>query len=255
MSSGAPAISDALALGFDVGGQSVKAVAVDHEGRVLQAATAPTGIATDGNKAWVLAANRFRVTEVSLAPLHERQAGQAVTEIDLRADTPSVGRHSAAYAADPLPAAAREGRAIFFNAHNNALSADHAFACATCHLNGAEDQQTWFVAGGPRQTPVLAGRLAGTFPYNWKGSEQLLQDNMKDTVHRMGGKGLAPASLASLASNTVLNTLYLQNGLLAGGLPSLTSLTPVLTSLSRSRRIRGRLARRCLSPLLQQVSH
>ena len=45
MSSGAPAISDALALGFDVGGQSVKAVAVDHEGRVLQAATAPTGIA------------------------------------------------------------------------------------------------------------------------------------------------------------------------------------------------------------------
>ena len=46
MSSGAPAISDALALGFDVGGQSVKAVAVDHEGRVLQAATAPTGIAT-----------------------------------------------------------------------------------------------------------------------------------------------------------------------------------------------------------------
>ena len=29
-------------------------------------------------------------------------------------------------------------------------------------------------------------------------SDLLLQDNMKDTVHRMGGKGLAPATLASL---------------------------------------------------------
>jgi DNA-binding beta-propeller fold protein YncE len=164
----------------------------------LPTGSAPTGIATDGTKAWVLGANQFRITEVALEPLHQRQPGQPANEIDLRAASPKLGRHSPAFAKDPLPAAAREGRAIFFNAHNNALSANHAFACATCHVNGAEDQQTWFVAGGPRQTPSLAGRLAGTFPYNWKGTEVALEDNMKDTVHRMGGKGLSPSSLASL---------------------------------------------------------
>ncbi len=103
-----------------------------------------------------------------------------------------------AYGVDPLPAAVRNGARTFTFARNENLSHAGQFACGTCHFEGTEDKLVWFITDGPRQTPALAGRLAGTAPFNWAGSEDALQDNMSQTIERMGGKGLDRATLADL---------------------------------------------------------
>jgi YVTN family beta-propeller protein len=155
--------------------------------------SAPRAIvmAPDGSTAWVLEGNTLRIARLDLVPLTQRQGSGAPIAVAIAAE-------SAPFALDPLPKTARLGRQVFFNATNPRVSAQGHFACATCHLNGEDDQQVWFVADGPRQTPILAGRLKGTGPFNWEGSQVVLQNNMVDTVHRMGGEGLTAEELASL---------------------------------------------------------
>ena len=101
---------------------------------------------------------------------------------------------------DPLPETMRTGRRIFHWSANPALAKSGRFACASCHFEGAEDKQVWHIADGPRQTPALAGRLRGTEPFNWRGTEHGLQNNMDKTIVRMGGKGLSAPDLAALES-------------------------------------------------------
>jgi DNA-binding beta-propeller fold protein YncE len=153
---------------------------------------APTGlaIAPDGHRAYTLDSQTFTISELDLDPL----LSQTGPFQPLHLTPVRVTK----YGTDPLPLSARLGRRTFTFAGNPRVSEAGAFACATCHIDGTEDQQTWFIADGPRQTPSLAGRLAGTSPYNWRGSEALLQDNMRDTVQRMGGGGLQAAELTSL---------------------------------------------------------
>lgn len=154
--------------------------------------SAPGGviIAATGDVAWVQLSHASQVAEIPLGALTADQVAGA------RVVQPS--RLSPVYGADPLPAAARLGRQVFFGAENPRLARFGHFACATCHLDGDEDQQVWFVADGPRQTPVLAGRLHNTGPFNWKGTQSVLKFNMKDTVRRMHGTGLSGAELESL---------------------------------------------------------
>src|SRR5262249_35427561 len=45
---------------------------------------------------------------------------------------------------------------------------------------------------GPRQTPMLAGRLVGTAPYGWSGGKPGLSPYLAQTFRRLGGRGLAP---------------------------------------------------------------
>lgn len=105
---------------------------------------------------------------------------------------------SAAFGKDPLPAAVRRGARVFTFARNTRISHAGQFACASCHFEGTEDKLTWFIPEGPRQTPSLAGRLAGTAPFNWGGTKTQLKSNMVQTVERMGGEGLTKAELADL---------------------------------------------------------
>ena len=107
-------------------------------------------------------------------------------------------RRSAAFGADPLPAQVRRGARVFSFSRNGRMSHAGQFACSSCHFEGTEDKLTWFITSGPRQTPALAGRLIDTAPYNWNGSKDELQDNMTQTVARMGGEGLTKAELADL---------------------------------------------------------
>lgn len=100
----------------------------------------------------------------------------------------------------PLPATLARGRALFTRTTNPDVSADGNFACATCHFEGGEDGQVWVVAEGPRQTPALAGRLEGTAPFNWLGSEDGVIDNMHETIERMGGTGLHDEDADALAA-------------------------------------------------------
>ncbi|HEY8039690.1 MAG TPA: hypothetical protein VIF15_07845 [Polyangiaceae bacterium] len=94
---------------------------------------------------------------------------------------------------DPVAAdAVARGRALFHGTLNPSVSSDGR-ACASCHVDGAEDGLTWPTPEGPRQTPMLSGRLEGTAPYGWSGARPRLADHLKETIRRLGGTGLTDA--------------------------------------------------------------
>jgi len=103
-----------------------------------------------------------------------------------------------AYGVDPFTPEMRRGARVYTFARNENMSHAGQFACASCHLEGREDKLVWFIPDGPRQTPALAGRLLGTAPFNWNGTKDGLQDNMVQTVERMGGQGLTKQELNDL---------------------------------------------------------
>ncbi|MBM4343301.1 MAG: c-type cytochrome [Deltaproteobacteria bacterium] len=165
----------------------------------------PKALAISGNGKllYVLNAHAFTVSEVDLTPLVALADKAVAVEAD-PAKLPKMAPmllkagKTASYGKDPLSAEAQLGRKVFHYANNSRLSASNRFACATCHIDGTEDKQVWFVAEGPRQTPALAERLADTAPFNWLGSKYTLHDNIVSTTGRMGGSGLLPGELDGL---------------------------------------------------------
>jgi DNA-binding beta-propeller fold protein YncE len=109
-------------------------------------------------------------------------------------------------AADPLPAAMAAGRRLFHTERDRRISRDGR-ACAGCHPEGRQDGLVWKLGAGPRQTPMLVGRLE-TGPYGWLGKHPTLEGNMAETMSRLGGSGLPAARLAELAE-------YVRHGLRA----------------------------------------
>jgi mono/diheme cytochrome c family protein len=81
------------------------------------------------------------------------------------------------------------GRKIFHSTNNFRISSDGR-ACASCHPNGRDDGITWISPDGPRQTPTLAGRLALTAPFGWTGAAETVRDHLRQTLTRLGGRGL-----------------------------------------------------------------
>jgi mono/diheme cytochrome c family protein len=81
------------------------------------------------------------------------------------------------------------GRELFYATNNAEVSAS-GVACASCHIGGRDDGQTWPTEAGPRQTPMLAGRLDRTAPYGWAGQAQDLHAYLQSTFARLGGKSL-----------------------------------------------------------------
>lgn len=72
-------------------------------------------------------------------------------------------------------------------AFTSSVTGRERWACVNCHFEGLSDGHTWIGINGIRQTPVLAGRLDGTAPYNWKGSEATLAGNINRTLGNLGG--------------------------------------------------------------------
>ncbi len=105
----------------------------------------------------------------------------------------------ARFADEALPEAQRFCRRAFTFARTLGLSAAGRFSCGSCHVEGRDDGIVWFGPAGERQTPTLAGDLAGSAPYNWKGTEAELAGNIGKTVGRLGGSGLSAASRQALA--------------------------------------------------------
>jgi DNA-binding beta-propeller fold protein YncE len=90
------------------------------------------------------------------------------------------------------------GRALFHATDDPRISRDGR-ACASCHPEGREDSLTWSTPDGPRQTLMLAGRVAGTAPYGWFGKHRTLRDHVTLTLSRLGGVGMSsPADRADL---------------------------------------------------------
>jgi mono/diheme cytochrome c family protein len=109
-------------------------------------------------------------------------------------------------AGDPLPAPVAAGRRLFHTEGDRRISRDGR-ACAACHPDGREDGLVWKLGAGPRQTPMLVGRLDHG-PYGWLAKHARLEDNMRETMTRLGGSGLPAERLAELAS-------YVREGLRA----------------------------------------
>jgi mono/diheme cytochrome c family protein len=81
------------------------------------------------------------------------------------------------------------GRSLFFATNEPAISGGGP-ACASCHIGGRDDALAWPTPRGPRQTPMLAGRLAGTAPYGWSADQATLPEYIGQTFRRLGGTGL-----------------------------------------------------------------
>ena len=109
-------------------------------------------------------------------------------------------------ASDPLPAPVAAGRKLFHSERDRRISRDGR-ACAACHPDGREDGLVWKLGAGPRQTPMLVGRL-DQGPYGWLAKHARLEDNMRETMTRLGGSGLPGAQLSELAR-------YVREGLVA----------------------------------------
>jgi DNA-binding beta-propeller fold protein YncE len=82
-----------------------------------------------------------------------------------------------------------EGRRIFHRVGDPRISSDGR-ACASCHPDGRDDALVWSTPDGPRQTPMLAGRLTGTAPYGWNGISDSVEVHLSKTFKRLHGTGL-----------------------------------------------------------------
>jgi cytochrome c peroxidase len=110
-------------------------------------------------------------------------------------------RHLVAVSRKPSTATqdVAEGRKLFHAASDPRISADGR-ACASCHPDGRDDSLTWQTPEGPRNTPMLAGRVAGTAPYGWIGSGEDVSHHLKTTFVRLGGQAFSPDEEESLVA-------------------------------------------------------
>jgi mono/diheme cytochrome c family protein len=106
----------------------------------------------------------------------------------------------------PLDPDVAAGRRLFLTERDRRITRDGR-ACAGCHPEGREDGVVWKLGAGPRQTPMLVGRL-NSGPYGWRAKHDRLEDNMRETMSRLGGTGLSEQELSQLAR-------YLREGLSA----------------------------------------
>ena len=81
---------------------------------------------------------------------------------------------------DPL---VERGRRIF----HRQVGADGR-TCASCHPEGRDDGFVWDTPNGPRQTPMLAGRVTTSAPYGWTGEAKTLEEHLPKTLARVEGK-------------------------------------------------------------------
>ena len=126
--------------------------------------------------------------------------GRTLQRFDLgdgRRDLPREAAATAELPASPLDEEMLLGRSLFHSAISEISTT--GLTCASCHPDGRQDRRVWSLHLGPRQTPMLAGRLQGTAPYDWLGSEQTLEANIRNTISRLNGFGLPDDQREALA--------------------------------------------------------
>ena len=101
--------------------------------------------------------------------------------------------------ASRLSAPQHTGMVVFHTAQH-ATSQAGAMACSTCHPDHRADGLSWRIDGHELQTPVLAGRVAGTHPYKWDGGDKDLTTSLTMTMRRLGGHGLDAEHTAALGA-------------------------------------------------------
>lgn len=129
-----------------------------------------------------------------------------------------------AVASDPLRADIARGRALFYAEEDRHISRDGR-ACASCHPEGRDDGIVWRLGDGPRQTLTLAGHVESG-PYGWNGVHKTLEENIRETIMRLGGSGLTDQDLSALAT-------YLREGLFVPQRSAPAASSEVLVSRGR----------------------
>jgi mono/diheme cytochrome c family protein/DNA-binding beta-propeller fold protein YncE len=173
----------------------------------------PSGIVIDGREAVIWSAFDRAVSRVRLPEAEEPEgSAQPTTTTSAKMRSSKKGRMRypnkpsspmRSTAMPPLPktdarASKARGRAIFAGAGDARISADGR-SCASCHPDGRDDGLTWPTPHGPRQTPMLAGRLrANTQPYGWHGDTDSVPAHITQTFARLGGRGLDEAAMVDL---------------------------------------------------------
>ena len=164
---------------FSVNGSSMQTI------HMLDAPDGARGMAVsaDGQSAYVVASFARTVAKYDLDKSHGMLARKPRT----------VKR----FGAELLDEKMLLGRKVFHDGQNKRMSTN-GLACATCHPDGLRDNNVWTTDVGGRRTAILAGRLAGTAPYHWRGERPDLQASIKATVVRLGGKGLTKKEAEAL---------------------------------------------------------
>ncbi|MEZ4226113.1 MAG: c-type cytochrome [Polyangiaceae bacterium] len=164
------------------------------ERRRFSVPSGPMGIAVDSSQRRAVVLSEFdhaiSVIDLNLAP--PAKSGQLVAsqvqQLALSRGAGNVTRGDVAL-----------GRRLFHSTGDPRISSDGR-ACASCHPDGREDSLTWATPGGPRQTPMLAGRLSRTAPYGWDGAGADVETHLSHTFQRLGGAGLNEKELSALLS-------------------------------------------------------
>jgi mono/diheme cytochrome c family protein len=146
------------------------------ETRRFRVPAGPTGVAIDAEAAHAVVWSQFDQT-------------LALIDLALPEGSPAALIHASAAAPSRLPVAQAWGRKLFHLTDDPRVSGDGR-ACASCHPDGREDALTWSTPEGPRQTIMLAGRVAGSAPFGWVGAHEDLKTHVRTTFTRLGGSGL-----------------------------------------------------------------
>jgi DNA-binding beta-propeller fold protein YncE len=89
---------------------------------------------------------------------------------------------------------------VIFHSAEPQVSQRGAMACASCHPDGRTDGLSWRIDKHELQTPLLTGRVVGTGPFKWDGTDPDLAASMTSTMKRLGGFGLDKTQLDALGS-------------------------------------------------------
>ncbi|PRQ07993.1 c-type cytochrome [Enhygromyxa salina] len=148
-------------------------------------ACGPDGLAVDGAELFV-----------------HCELDRSLVRVDL-STVESVGVPSSMPLGDSLgpssrSAAAQRGAELFRRGQDHRISTGGVMACASCHAEGRTDGLSWRIEGHNLQTPLLAGRVAGSHPFKWDGKDSDLPTSLSNTVGRLGGSGLGPREVADL---------------------------------------------------------
>jgi cytochrome c peroxidase len=159
----------------------------DHRGETRCGAPAGVALSEDEGTAFVFCRSSRDLAIVGLSTY-----GAAPTP-------PSLGIPTVPIGDEPLSEQGALGRILFYDAMDEKISG--GYACAGCHPEGRDDGHVWHedeqreddgrisefslhayemaldeqvmglraLRGSPRQTPMLAGRVAAAGPYGWKG--------------------------------------------------------------------------------------
>jgi mono/diheme cytochrome c family protein len=136
----------------------------------------PIGIALDEDRSRAIVWSQFAHALTTIAVNGEGQKPFALASTTLAREIRTSAK-------------VERGRALFHATGDSRISGDGR-ACASCHPEGRDDTLVWSSPNGPRQTPMLAGRLDGAAPYGWNGDAKDVSTHLVSTFKRLGGKGV-----------------------------------------------------------------